>query len=284
MRRIKQEDLIVAKTIHDVEPLPGQIIVVPKSNRMYEEASTPVDNALGWPEWFHNLEVADGSLKRCQGTQDFLSLGMTFRLPAEVQIRRNITGQGWDARWMTNEQGFSPENPQMSPDNLFEIQSFSFHQTGEIPATEDRKLKEANWVKIVNPWQLKTAPGWSCMVLPVYWEGRRNWTIMPGVVHTDFYHHVNWVLNIYEDEDFTIPYGQPIVHIIPFPRYPRTSVGYGDDSIHRLMRSRGMGTAYDPLVHSRKYRIAQRKADKECPYLAHLEQPKKRRFWPFRKS
>jgi hypothetical protein len=283
MRPIKSEDLIFAKTIGDVDPLPGQIVVVPKSNRMYEPWSAPIDNALGWPDWFHNLKAEDGSLKRCQGTQDFLSLGLTFRLPAEAQIRRSIDGGGWDARWSTVEQGAKNPNEKLPVDHLYEMSSFAFSQTGSVPATEGRAVKEGNWIKIVNPWQLKTAPGWSCMILPVLWEQSRDWSVMPGVVHTDFYHHMNWVLNIYGESDFSIPYGHPIAHIIPFPRIPRTSVAYADESVHRLMWGRGMGEAFDPLSHKRKYRMAQRRADKECPYLQHLETPKKKRFWPFNK-
>jgi hypothetical protein len=50
------------------------------------------------------------------------------------------------------------------------VDSFMHESTGECPLTSVRKIENSHYPKLVNPWKLETAPGWSTMVLPLYWE------------------------------------------------------------------------------------------------------------------
>lgn len=258
MTEMKSDKILTAKVFGDIPEIkPGQIMVAPVTNRMYDERIQPIDNFLHFPEWFRNLDAEKQTLKRCQGTQDYLNTGMTFRLPCDVRIRLDPLGTGWEARYDTQE-----------PIPGLSVESFAFSQTGPVPATEGRKIPEGNWVKVLNPWEIKTAPGWSSMILPVLWEQKREWSLMPGVVHTDFYHHMNWVLNIFtDDEEFVIPMGAPIAHVITFPRSVKTEVLYGDENIHSLIYSRGMGEIFTGFAEhrSRRYRKYQRAVDSNCP-------------------
>jgi len=273
MKEITQEQILTARVYGDIPDLkPGQILISPSTNRLYDKRIHPIDNFLNFPDWFKDLDPSKHNIKRCQGTQDYLTTGMTLRLPCDVRIRLDHSGRGWEARYDT---------PEVVP--FLQVDSFSYEQTGPIPATEGRLVQTGNWVKIVNPWEIRSAPGWSCMTLPVLWEQKREWSIMPGVVHTDFYHHMNWVVNIFSDEpEFVIEMGTPIAHIITFPRNVRTEVLFGDEKIHELLAYRGMGEIFAGYESTRKmrYRRSQRAADATCPVFhdtqASPSKPRKR--------
>lgn len=267
MPELSSQNVIGAKVFGDIPEIkPGQILVAPASNRMYDERIQPIDNFLHFPDWFKNLDAEKQNLKRCQGTQDYLTGGMTLRLPCDVRIRLNPVGNGWEARYDTQEQ-----IPGLA------VEGFGYEQTGPIPATDGRKVKSGNWIKIINPWEIKTAPGWSSMILPVLWEQKREWSLMPAVVHTDFYHHMNWVLNIFtDDEEFVIPMGTPIAHVVTFPRTVKSEVIFADQDVHGLIYSRGMGEVFTGFNEnrSRRYRIHQRKVDARCPVFHGQPEPK----------
>ena len=90
---------------------------------------------------------------------------------------------------------------------------------------------------------------------------------MPGVVHTDYYHHMNWVINIFRDGKFTIPLGTPIAQAMTFPRNCDNSLLYGDEETGNLLFQRGFGGSYSPAPENRRtaYRRQQRKEDQVCP-------------------
>jgi len=267
MPELSSENVIGAKVFGDIPEIkPGQIMVAPVTNRMYDERIQPIDNFLHFPDWFKDLNAERQTLKRCQGTQDYLNTGMTLRLPCDVRIRLNAFGNGWEARYDTQE-----------PIQGLGVESFSYEQTGPVPATDGRKIETGNWIKILNPWEIKTAPGWSSMILPVLWEQKREWSLMPGVVHTDFYHHMNWVLNIFsDDEEFVIPMGTPIAHVITFPRTVKSEVVFADEDVHKLIYARGMGEVFTGYAEnrSRRYRMYQRKVDLQCPVFHGTPEPK----------
>jgi len=104
------------------------------------------------------------------------------------------------------------------------------------------------------------------MLFPCTWDEDRRFTLIPGVVHTDFYHHMNWVINIFTDEDFTLPAGTPIGTMITFPRFVKQEVLWGDETMHRFTGNHPWGMAFEPMSIKRRYRRRQRLEDKKCPY------------------
>lgn len=275
MAKVTDDMLVRAATIHDIPDIkPGQMLIVPTTNRMYDERTTPRNNSLGFPEWFRALDIKERSIKGCQGTQDLLTHGLTWVLPCDVRIRRSPDGKSWEGRYDTPE----------SADHRLQlnIESFPYESTGPVPMAKYRHAQEANWIKIVNPWTIKTAPGWSTLLIPASWEEGPGWSLVPGLVHTDFYHHMNWVLNITTDQDeFVIPQGSAIGQSIPIPRTVKTDVLYGDSSVHPLLAARGMGTVFDRFPDQRKrtYRMYQRQmTPSACPFSETRKQGRFARF------
>jgi hypothetical protein len=108
-----------------------------------------------------------------------------------------------------------------------------------------RKVEAAQYPKIVNPWRMETAPGWSTMILPVYWEPNDNYAVVPAIVHTDFYHLANVVLNITTDRAFGIKHGTPLVHLVPFQRNKDfEKIDFNDESYFKYVATTGFGMGH----------------------------------------
>ena len=78
--------------------------------------------------------------------------------------------------------------------------------------------------KFINPWKIKTPPGYSCLFLPVLNNNDSRFEIIPGIVDTDsFPLEINFpfILNGYKYKapiEFIIKKGTPIVQVFPFKR------------------------------------------------------------------
>ena len=77
--------------------------------------------------------------------------------------------------------------------------------------------------KIINPWIIKTPPGYSCLFLPPMHNTDDRFSIIPGIVDTDtFKLEINFPIVIngdkYKSLKTTIERGTPFVQVIPFKR------------------------------------------------------------------
>lgn len=212
---------------------PGEIRFTPSDNRLMESA--PYANTIADPpSWFKRIGKTQGSLRRCAGTIDLLSAGVT--LPMWTNYRFRPDGRGM---WETGGDDFSPQA------GINAVQGFAFESTGQCPMTDVRKVETSQYPKIVNPWRFETAPGWSTLMLPLYWEPNENYSVIPAIVHTDYYHLMNIVLNITGDSSFSIKYGTPIVQLIPFKRDSDfTKVLFNDESHFKYVSTTGFGMGH----------------------------------------
>jgi hypothetical protein len=82
-------------------------------------------------------------------------------------------------------------------------------------------------------------------MLPLYWEPNENYSVVPAIVHTDFYHLMNIVLNITGDSAFTIKYGTPIAQLIPFKRDSDfNQIEFTDESYFKYVSTTGFGMGH----------------------------------------
>ena len=211
---------------------PGVIRFTPIDNRLME--SPPVVNSVtNPPSWFKLVGKHQGSIRKCAGTIDLLAAGVT--LPAWTNFRFRPDGQGG---WETGGDEFSP------PAGINNISGFP-ESTGQCPMTSVRKLETGQYPKIVNPWRFETAPGWSTLILPIYWEPDENYTVVPAIVHTDFYHLANIVLNITTDSAFGIRQGKSIAQLIPFKRNADFErIDFNDESYFKYVATTGFGMGH----------------------------------------
>jgi len=227
----------------------GQVFIAPITNLLYDDQIMPINNSKGWPEWWKNIDAKEGSLRRCAGVGDYISQGFTITMWADAMFRPSINRREWESRF------------DISHDHPFAIQGFNYDQTGDCPVTRVRKFEKANYIKMINPWLFKTAPGWSCLFLPVSWEPDPNFTLLPSMVNTDYYHHANIVMNILTDQEFVIREGTPLQHVIPIPRTKALEILWGSESAYPHMDQKGFGTSFAPNNMKGKYKRVQRNID-----------------------
>jgi hypothetical protein len=85
------------------------------------------------------------------------------------------------------------------------------------------KNKNLPFIKIMNPWTIKTPPGYSCLFTPPLNNSDDRFSIISGIVDTDTYEReINFPFVIngdkYNSLDTIIERGTPYVHILPFKR------------------------------------------------------------------
>lgn len=250
----------MGKTVKRINNLkPGEVRITPLDNRLYEMA--PYKNVVETtPSWFKRIHKGEGSLRRCAGINDFFNVGLTIPAWTNFTFRPGVDGS-WETR--ANNFGFNQTDSTVAP-----IEGFAFASTGECPITNMRSsdTKEAQYPKLVNPWKIETAPGWSVLFLPMMWEPDPNYTILPAVVHTDFYHTANIVLNITGDAPFTIKYGTPLAHLIPFERKNNIHTLISEDeSMFKYVASKGFGIGHMMPIGgtAAPYRRERLRVDKE---------------------
>ena len=220
---------------HLKKPKPGEILLVPQHPSLMEERGRPYPNTVSnTPNWFRSIGKYAGSIRGCAGTQDFLTVGITVPMWTNAIFSPDPSTE---RQWNVNLDQIRLGN---KGEEIFDVQSFGFGQTGACPMTEVRKIEDSCYPKIINPWSFITAPGWSTLVLPVLFEPNLDYDVVPAVVHTDFYHVMHLVLNIKTDKEFTIKYGTPVFHLIPFERKHGTpAVKFEDSSWTPFVASRG---------------------------------------------
>ncbi len=247
-------------------PKPGQIVIMPQDERLMENPPF-VNNHKTVPEWFKGIPKDRGSIRRCAGTIDYLSLGVTVPFWTNAFFEPNMQAPG---RWNL----FMENYPNGQP---FINQPFPFDSTGRCPMTSVRDVEDSFYPKLVNPYHVRTAPGWSTILLPPLFEPNPNYVTMPSVIHTDVYHTLNLVINITTSSSFSIKYGTPVMHLIPFKRNSdfEEIIGLTSEA-HIIGASRGFvsGTSMPSQGTSAPYRRFVKRVDEEMS-----KEPQKRFFF-----
>lgn len=255
----------MAKKLKKVKP--GHVRVTPLDNR-YMSSAPYVNDLTNLPEWFRRIPKGKGSVRACVGITDFLGTGFTIPAWTNFSFKPRADMNEWEMRADNMNPGI--EYPMLG--------LFGYEQTGECPMTRQRELEKMPYPKLITPWRIQTAPGWSCLMLPILYDQPSEYTILPAVIHTDFYQIMNVVVNPLTGSDFSIKYGTPLVHIIPFKRDSDiTKIDFEDESFFKYASSNmyltggigpasGTGAAYrravrvvDSSIAESKNRIWQRK-------------------------
>jgi hypothetical protein len=168
------------------------------------------------PEWYIDADSYIGgikkpnknhetpaTIKRCMPVFDSITMGYILKTPVDIYVSNKMTDNG--------HVGPSYEWP-----SLDTIKFHGIEQALDHPLRNGQKTAYAKWM---NPWSIKTDPGYSCLFIqPMHRDCVFN--IFPGVVDTDKYFapvNLPFVL-LNKGFEGLIPAGTPIAQVIPFKR------------------------------------------------------------------
>ncbi len=201
------------------------------------------------PDWFKDLSpVCDEpdeerdmfgnrnmTAKKCLPLLDAMSLGYTIPLAADLHIRSNHN------------------NTQIAVTNPPGMKLCEFHSSVQLGGQHKLGIKHGDALKFINPWIIKTAPGWSTLFTSPFNHFDQPFTCLTGFVDTDVYpKEVNFpaILKMY-DADVNIPAGTPLVTVIPvkrnsFPRKPnvRDMSKEDFDRVSKIQKIQNLQTHY----------------------------------------
>jgi hypothetical protein len=243
----------IAQYRHDIPtPKQDEIVIIPQDNRIID--FPPYTGSSQLPSWWKDLNKGRGSIRRCQGTYDYVSYGVIMPLWTNITIRPNMNNTMYDTK-----------SDRIDDRMQFPIEGFDAESAHGCPIEHSKSLETGQYIKLVSPWRFITAKNVSLMTLPMLLEPDPRYSIVPGIVHTDYYHQINVVVIPHTNEEFTIPVGTPIQHMIPIRRdHNFKDVVWGNESMYKYVAHSGLGDGnlvYSDDQKSSIYRKLQRRQD-----------------------
>ena len=193
-----------------------------------EYSPKPADRFI--PDWYKDLESYIGgtkepdgkggtsaTAKRCMPIFDALTGGYILVTHTDIWVKQvPYIPEGTDIDENTDLSTFSTQPFYQWPS----FDSIQFHPIEQAPTHPMRGEHNTSFPKWVNPWAIKTPPGYSVLFIqPLHRES--VFTILPGIVDSDTYNapvNFPFALNKADTFEGLIPAGTPIVQLIPFKR------------------------------------------------------------------
>ena len=162
----------------------------------------PYPAAHAVPEWYTAMAMdVDGredqpSLKRCPPFLEAMTAGYIIPVPADCTITL-----------IENEMRIDSAYQQVSGHHMAQYRGAPW--------------EKAQALKFLNPWIVKTPPGYSTLFVAPINRFAMPFTFFGGVVETDTYYrtiHFPFLSQLRPGQSFTLKAGTPLMQAIPFPR------------------------------------------------------------------
>jgi hypothetical protein len=184
----------------------------------------PTPIKLNIPDWYKELKhtVNQKTIKGCMPFLDSLVTGYLLKLPSDFYIEHNVEIDGKKATQVVCPNRLRGNLSQQINLNYEDVGEFhNSYQLGKSEMVE--KNKNLPFHKILNPWVIKTPPGYSCLFTPPLNNKDDRFEIISGIVDTDsFSSEINFPI-IFNGDKYptlktTLKIGTPYVQVIPFKR------------------------------------------------------------------
>ena len=139
-----------------------------------------------------------GTVKRCPAIVDLITEGFIIPMWSDFLIQRDMETFEWDNK-----------NFQYG---------IEFHSKEQIKGWNLKKTDFPEGIKFVNPWRIYTPKGYSVLFMTPTYQFEKRFTVLPGIVETDNYHHINFPSIWHTTKDAVIERGTPFIQVIPFKR------------------------------------------------------------------
>ena len=202
------------------------IVFKTEQNYLDAKLELPIPAKLNIPDWFKKLNHTRDkkTVKGCIPFLDSLTAGYLIKLPCDLEIKHNVINAETGKRdghqcssLVTN--GKYVEDLGLSVNYRPESQQ-AFQIEGS-PLL--KKNKDLPVHKIMNPWVIKTPPGYSCLFTAPFNNKDDRFEIITGIVDTDTYNlpvHFPFIVNgdKYNELNTIIKKGTIVAQVIPFKR------------------------------------------------------------------
>jgi len=193
-----------------------------------DEEQKPILSKKDIPKWYKNLanySTKDMNIKGCIPVRDLITSGYLLKLPTDLHINFNHFNPALDKNDVTMHFGRLEKynlDTLMRYNINYDLALHNIEQLGN-QCPHVKRNKYFSVAKILNPWLIKTPPGYSCLFIPPQHRSRDYFEILPAIVDTDTYgQHINfpfvWCGEKKENYDVVISKGTPYVQVIPFKR------------------------------------------------------------------
>lgn len=198
-----------------------------------EKEIYPIPAKQNIPNWYKKIEKfknqnpLDTTIKACVPVLDSITAGYLLPLPQDMMCQINFWNESLkkivnfihfgtpnDFLREASERGYNLQD---------QAQEHHSNQVGGEKSFYSQKNFGGSIPKIVNPFKIKTPPGYSCLFIPPMHRENDEFKILPAIVDTDsFNDKINFpfVFNLGKKGSLNKLYkiGTPYVQVIPFKR------------------------------------------------------------------
>lgn len=185
----------------------------------------PVPVKKVMPDWYKKLKtftdnnIHNPTIRKCVPVLDAVSCGYAILAPTDIVFTKEMIGDEFKISTQLGRPG-DIQRPDKDDMN-YKIEGHPMKQVDPKMFYDD-EIPYA--FKILNPWIIKTPPGYSCLFTPLFNTERRDIRVISGIVDTDkFINHVNFpfALRDWDHEKQQVKIvkkGTPLALVFPFKR------------------------------------------------------------------
>mgnify|MGYP001244038764 CR=1 FL=1 len=194
-----------------------------------EKIIQPIPAKQNIPEWYKKIEKYfsqdkhDRTIKSCVPVLDSITCGYLLRMPQDMQMQYNIWVEPRKKYCTRISFSAPPHQDSLNLGIQCDAEDHPNQQVGGPDSFYSKKHRGMGVPKIINPFVIKTPPGYSCMFIPPMHREMDYFHILPGIVDTDTFKlpiNFPFIMNTdkYKTIDTIIKIGTPYVQVIPFKR------------------------------------------------------------------
>ena len=190
--------------LEEIAPVkPAKYFIPQWFKNMNDSIEQPANHEKGKPSYFGKkgdtaIKHSSGTVKRCPAIVDLITEGYIIPMWSDFLIQRDMETLEWD--------------------NKSFPYGIEFHSKEQIVGWDLKKTDFPEGVKFTNPWRIYTPKGYSVMFMTPTYQFEKRFTVLPGIVETDSYHHINFPSIWHTTKDAIIKRGTPFIQVIPFKR------------------------------------------------------------------
>lgn len=198
-----------------------------------EKEIHPIPAKQNIPDWYKKIEKfknqnpLDTTIKACVPVLDSITAGYLLPLPQDMMCQINFWNES--LKKIVNLIHFGNKNQFLGEACVrgYNLQNDAAEHKNEQVGGEKSFYAQKNFggtiPKIINPFMIKTPPGYSCLFIPPMHRENDEFKILPAIVDTDsFKDKINFpfVFNLGKKGSLNKLYkiGTPYVQVIPFKR------------------------------------------------------------------